>query len=165
MHDSLAQAFGTVLSEILDGSASDWGLLLNRDDAGLLASLGRLTAAEASSQPAQGGASIAAHAEHVRYDLSLINRWSRGEEPYADADWRAAWSHGTVTDPEWDAVCAGLETEAAAFQNSLPRLLDADEAHKRGAIAAVAHLAYHLGAIRQIDRATRGPDAASNHRG
>jgi hypothetical protein len=28
-----------------------------------------------------------------------------------------------------------------------------------GVIASVAHLAYHLGAIRQIDRSTRGPKA------
>jgi hypothetical protein len=28
-----------------------------------------------------------------------------------------------------------------------------------GAIAIVAHLAYHLGAIRQIDRSIRGPSA------
>jgi hypothetical protein len=28
-----------------------------------------------------------------------------------------------------------------------------------GVIASVAHLAYHLGAIRQIDRAIRGPSA------
>jgi hypothetical protein len=26
-----------------------------------------------------------------------------------------------------------------------------------GLLASVAHLAYHLGAIRQIDKATRGP--------
>lgn len=28
-----------------------------------------------------------------------------------------------------------------------------------GAIGSIAHLAYHLGAIRQIDRGTRGPSA------
>jgi hypothetical protein len=28
-----------------------------------------------------------------------------------------------------------------------------------GVIASVAHLAYHLGAIRQIDRTIRGPEA------
>ena len=28
-----------------------------------------------------------------------------------------------------------------------------------GMVASVAHLAYHLGAIRQIDAATRGPTA------
>lgn len=28
-----------------------------------------------------------------------------------------------------------------------------------GAIASIAHLAYHMGAIRQIDRPIRGPSA------
>ena len=39
-------------------------------------------------------------------------------------------------------------------------LVERGEAERTGAIASAAHLAYHLGAIRQIDRATRGPTAA-----
>jgi hypothetical protein len=29
-----------------------------------------------------------------------------------------------------------------------------------GVVASIAHLAYHLGAIRQIDRSTHGPKAS-----
>ncbi len=163
--DAAAQALGAVLSEILDGSEPDSGMLLNRRDAGLLGSLGRLSAAEASAPPPSGAASIAAHVDHLLYDLSLLNRWSRGEEPFHDADWTASWERGTASEQEWAALREGLAGEAAAFRQALPRLLDGDETRKRGAIAAIAHLAYHLGAIRQIDRATRGPNAVSNHRG
>ena len=164
-HDLCRQRARRRLGEILDGSAPDWGLLLNRSDAGLLESLGRLSAAEASAQPALGGASIAAHADHLRYDLSLINRWSHGDEPYADADWTTSWEHGTVSKSEWAGVLERLTAEAAAFQQTLPHLLNGDETRQKGTIAAVAHLADHLGAIRQIDRATRGLDAAADHHG
>jgi hypothetical protein len=38
---------------------------------------------------------------------------------------------------------------------ALPRVWS--ETTLTGAIASAVHLAYHLGAIRQIDRTTRGP--------
>jgi hypothetical protein len=35
------------------------------------------------------GATIAAHAQHVRYGLSLMNRWAaHGGNPFADAMWQ-----------------------------------------------------------------------------
>ena len=34
---------------------------------------------------------------------------------------------------------------------------DANDVELTGTIASIAHLAYHLGAIRQIDRNVRGP--------
>jgi hypothetical protein len=43
-------------------------------------------AEEASAVPSGGGASIAAHVDHLRYGLELLNRWTRGEKPFADAD-------------------------------------------------------------------------------
>jgi hypothetical protein len=36
---------------------------------------------------------------------------------------------------------------------------DVGEIELNGIIGSIAHLAYHLGAIRQIDRAARGPSA------
>lgn len=156
------RALGTVLSEILDGSKPDSGLLLNRDDEGLLRSLDQLSAADASARPPSGGAPIAAHTDHLRYDLGLLNRWSRGEDPFDDADWSVSWRRTTVSDSEWKQLRAQLRTEAEAFQGAVGRLLESGETKMTGVIAGVAHLAYHLGAIRQIDRSIRGPDAESN---
>ena len=44
-----------LLSELLDGPASDASWVLNPGDAGLLASLDRLSAAQASAIPPSGG--------------------------------------------------------------------------------------------------------------
>lgn len=156
------QALCTVLSEILDGSKPQSGLLLNRGDDGLLRSLDQLSAVDASTLPHSGAASIAAHADHLRYDLSLLNQWSRGESPFDDADWSSSWRRTSVSDSEWEQLRTQLRSEAEEFQDAVGRLLDAGETEVTGVIAGVAHLAYHLGAIRQIDRSIRGPNAESN---
>jgi hypothetical protein len=154
IHDALA----TVLNELLDGSASDSGWLLNPKDPGLLRSLSSLSAAEASAIPPGGRSSIAAHVDHLRYGLSLLNRWSRGEEnPFADADWGASWKRTTVSEPEWSTLREALQLEGRRWQAAVgqPREFSDDELN--GYLASAAHLAYHLGAIRQMSAATRGP--------
>lgn len=160
---TVERALGTVLSEILDGAKPDSGLLLNRGDDGLLDTLDRLSAAEASVLPPSGAASIAAHVDHLRYGLGLLNRWGHGESPFEDADWTASWRRTTVSDTEWAQLRAQLRNEAEEFQNAMGRLLGGGETKMTGVVAEVAHLAYHLGAIRQIDRSARGPDAETNH--
>ena len=146
-----------LLSELAHGP-TDVAYVLNRGDRGLLASLRSLSAAQASAQP-DGRSSIASHVHHVRYGLNLINRWARGEDVYGQADWSESWRHQQVNDSEWDALVAGLEHEIRNWQEAmaLPRPLDG--AALRETIGSVVHLAYHLGAIRQLDAATAGPRA------
>src|SRR5260370_807117 len=61
----------------------------------------KLTASAASAAPMAGGASIAAHVDHVRHGLSLMNRWSQGEhDPWSTADWRVSWNRTAVNDQE-----------------------------------------------------------------
>jgi hypothetical protein len=86
-----------------------------------------------------------------------MNRWSAGENPFADADWSASWRISAVDDGQWRALRAGLSAEAVRWNSALgsPREVGAEEL--AGIIGSIAHLAYHLGAIRQINRAARGP--------
>src|SRR4026207_443790 len=89
----LARLFG----ELVDGASSPKGaLLLNTADVGPLRSIEALDAFQAS-QAVNGGATIAAHAQHLRYGLSLMNRWAtEGGDPFSDATWDAAWKITTV---------------------------------------------------------------------
>ena len=75
--EPITAALTSVLREIIDGAARDAAVLLNRGDPGLLASLDRLSSDAASAAPREGGATIAAHVDHLRYGLGLLNRWSR----------------------------------------------------------------------------------------
>jgi hypothetical protein len=155
-HESLALLF----AELVDGPPPDAAYMLNGTDPGLLRSLDRLSAAAASAAPASGGASIAAHVDHVRYGLALMNRWSEGEaDPWSGADWTASWRRTTVTEAEWAALREHLRGEARRWHKALqiPRPMSAVELN--GVVSSVAHLAYHLGAIRPIDRSIRGPQA------
>jgi len=152
----LAEVLTTLFRELVDGPPSNEAYMLNRGDEGLLRSLDKLSAQEASAV-ARGGASIAAHVDHVRYGLSLMNRWSAGENPFRDADWSTSWRRTTVTDEQWRQLRSALAAEAHQWLKTLgtPREVNAMELN--GIVSSIAHLAYHLGAIRQIDRTARGP--------
>ena len=159
MHTSeLAETLSTLFSELVDGAPEGMAFMLNPRDAGLLRSLDRLSA-EAASAPAQGGATIAAHVEHLRYGLSLMNRWAGGENPFRDADWSAAWNTTRVSDEEWERLRAALRDEAHRWLAALGTPREMSRIELNGVVGSIAHLAYHLGAIRQIDRAARGPAA------
>jgi hypothetical protein len=147
-----------LLYELTGGAPDTNAFVLNPRDPGLLRSLDRLSA-EAASQPATGGASIAAHVDHLRYGLSLMNRWATGENPFRDANWSASWKRSAVTKEEWATLRRQLEHEVERWLAvvATPRDVTADELNSM--IGSVVHLAYHLGAMRQIDRTLRGPAA------
>ena len=154
----ISNALARLFSELVDGVAPKGGaFMLNSGDVGLLKSLEKLTAADAS-RSANDGATIAAHAQHVRYGLSLMNRWAtEGGNPFADATWDAAWKISAVDDPQWKEILVGLRQEAQRWRETLGAPRDVIEVELMGMIGSIAHLAYHLGAIRQINRAIRGP--------
>ena len=154
--DELTKTLEILFSELMHGVSGQGGFMLNVGDHGMLRALERLSAAEASALT-RTGSSIAAHVDHVRYGLSLMNRWSQGENPFKDADWHASWTKTRVTDAEWEGLRAQLRHEAARWLVTLrtPREVAPLELH--GMVGSIAHLAYHLGAIRQINSNARGP--------
>jgi hypothetical protein len=157
MHTSdFAKTLSTLFRELVEGAPASGAYILNAGDAGLLRSLDKLSAA-AASVVTPTGSSIAAHVDHVRYGLSLMNRWSAGENPFKDADWSASWKKTAVSDDEWQKLRAQLREEAARWLNALGTPREAQEIELNGMVGSITHLAYHLGAIRQINKAARGP--------
>jgi hypothetical protein len=131
--------------------------MLNSGDTGLLRSLEKLTAADAS-RSLDDGATIAAHVQHVRYGLSLLNRWAgAGGNPFADAKWDEAWKLSAVDPGAWHEIRTGLASEAREWLQTLKSPREVKDTELAGMIGSIAHLAYHLGAIRQIEKQTRGP--------
>jgi hypothetical protein len=156
VHDSLALLF----AELIDGPAPEAAYMLNSGDPGLLRSLDRLSAASASKLSPAGGASIAAHVDHLCFGLELMLRWSGGDaDPWTGADWAASWRRTTVSDGEWATLRERLRTAAQRWQVELTKPRDLTPLELNGVIASIPHLAYHLGAIRQIDRSIQGPKA------
>lgn len=157
--ESLTGSLVTLMSELVDGAPADARYVLNAGDPGLLRSLDRLSA-EAASSALEGGGTIAAHADHLRYGLSLPNRWLAGENPFADADWSRSWETTRVTEDEWSALRRHLRDEAERWLDTLGRPREAGSRELNGMIGSIAHVAYHLGGIRQIHRGARGPAAS-----
>lgn len=149
----------THLSEVLYGPGSD-AYFLNPGDRGLIASLDTLSADTASAQPG-GRSSVAAHVEHLRYGLSLLNRFARGEDPWGDANWAESWTRQQVTDDQWKTLRSELAREARAWIDALKQPPAWDEIGLASAVGSIPHLAYHLGAIRQLAQAASGPSAAA----
>jgi hypothetical protein len=156
----------TLFSELVDGADSRRravagapadAFILNSGDIGLLRSLDKISAADAS-RSVNDGATIAAHAQHLRYGLSLMNRWAEeGGNPFANAKWDEAWKTSEVGATEWQEIRNGLRDEAHRWLQALSSPRDAAEVELSGMIGSIAHLAYHLGAIRQINKDARGP--------
>jgi hypothetical protein len=153
----LQKVLVTLLSEVLNGPGHE-GFFLNPGDKGLLASLDRLSAETASARPGDRS-SVASHVEHLRYGLSLLNRFARGENPWSDANWAQSWTHQHVTDDEWKALRSELAREATAWLEAIKRPPAWDESGMASAVGSIPHLAYHLGAIRQIAQVASGPQA------
>ena len=146
-----------LFSELVDGASDTGAVVLNSGDVGLLRSLDKLSAADAS-RSVNDGATIAAHAQHLRYGLSLMNRWAtEGGNPFADAKWDEAWKTSDVDAAEWEAIRNGLREETHRWLQALGLAREVTDVELAGMIGSIAHLAYHLGAIRQINQRTRGP--------
>jgi hypothetical protein len=161
MHTAeLSKTLTTLFSELVNGAAPDGAYILNAGDEGLLRSLDKLSA-KAASAPTPTGSSVAAHVDHLRYGLSLMNRWSAGENPFAGADWSTSWKKTMVSEDEWRTRRAELGTEATRWLGALGAPRDVREMELNGIIGSIAHLAYHLGAIRQINSVARGPAEVS----
>ena len=154
----IAPSLSTLFSELVDGVGEGGGaFILNSGDVGLLRSLRKLSAADASSS-VHDGATIAAHAQHVRYGLSLMNRWARdGGNPFADATWDEAWKTSAVDAAEWDEIRNGLREQAHRWHEALRVPREVSVVEVNGMIGSIAHLAYHLGAMRQVSKSLRGP--------
>ena len=154
----LSSSLARLFAELVNGAPQGGdAFILNSGDAGLLRSLGQLSAGDVS-QSVNEGATIAAHARHLQYGLSLMNRWaSEGGNPFADATWDLAWKTSRVDDSEWRSIRDGLEQETSCWLAALGSPRDTSGVELAGMIGSVAHLAYHLGAIRQIAKGARGP--------
>src|SRR4051794_21102971 len=120
--DSYATLLSTLFAELVHGSPDPKGrtYILNQGDAGLLASLDRRSATAASVS--HDGPSGAAHVDHLRDGLSLLNGWAIGSAPpWPDMDWTVSWRKNVVSDIEWRCLRDDLRHEADAWVDALRR--------------------------------------------
>ncbi len=122
-------------------------------EGGVYGTLADLTAEEASREVA--GTTIAAHAEHLRWAIDLVNAYFEGETP--PASWAESWSVTVVDEPAWEALKARVRRAGDRLLAAIPAKHSwREEFAANGALASYGHAAYHLGAMRQLKKVVRG---------
>ncbi len=137
-----------MLREAFEGPPGPWTYFADTSPGtGVFATISGLTAAQASKVGGPGRTTIAGHIHHLSASVALSTAGLRGGSPSRDRS--RSWTVSTVDEAEWAAMRARLRDE---YQ----KLLVAVETHALWnedtlgvAMGAIAHTAYHLGAIRQ----------------
>ncbi|HSU12677.1 DinB family protein [Longimicrobium sp.] len=166
--EMVMKAVGSVLAEGYEGPQDPRGtwFVNNAPDAGFLATLDALPAEDASRAPGAGRGTVAGHAGHLRFSLEVSRRWVQGDRgPF---EWDRSWAVREVDDASWAELRAGVREAYEAFRRALDEAAELDFLRLAGAIGAVAHAAYHLGAVRQMVLELRGastPAGAAAERG
>jgi hypothetical protein len=136
----------SVLREAFEGPQEQWSYFADSGaDAGLLGTLAKLSAAEASHPV--GGTSVAAHVYHVRFALAASSAWIRGERK--SNDWAASWRVNVVDNGGWTQLQEQLRTGYSELLQAIQAGAMTSLPAFGGAVGAIAHVAYHLGAIKQ----------------
>ena len=137
-----------VLREAFEGPAQRWSYFTDQGkDSGILGTLATIGAPDASRLSGKSSTSIAAQAYHVTFGLNTSAAWIRGDR--TPRNWRESWRVTTVDEAAWvrlhedlrrayDDLCRAIESQGLSSEEAVG-----------GAIGAIAHVAYHLGAIRQ----------------
>jgi hypothetical protein len=145
-----------VLREAFEGPAEAWSYFTdNTPEAGILGTIGSKTAREASA--ITGGTTIAGHVHHTAFALEASAAWIRGDS--SSVDWKESWKTTSVDESSWAELRDRLRRGYADLRSSIEQHGMASVEAVGGAIGAVAHAAYHLGAIRQKVTIARAPGA------
>jgi hypothetical protein len=144
--DTAVEQLLAVLGEGFEGPPEKWSYFVDNDaTAGYSGTLAKVSAAEASHPI--GGSTIAAHVHHMIFALEASSAWIRGDR--ASRNWGESWRGTTVSEKEWAELRAKLQAGYADLGRAIASHARESEEAIGGAIGALAHAAYHLGAIRQ----------------
>lgn len=147
--------FFAVWDELLgtpDGSAAAMYVLDPASD--WRATLASLTAELASRTPLAGGTSIAAHTAHAAYFLEVFENVILNR-PHT-MNWAGSFLPAAVDAAGWAATQARLFDVAGRVEALIRGNPKWQPEHVRGGLVNLAHLAYHLGAVRQLLHGAKG---------
>jgi len=137
-----------MLREAFDGPPGPWTYFTDTSPGtGAFGTIRGLSAAQASERGGPGRTTIAGHVNHLSSSLALSTRGLRGESTSRDRG--RSWTVITVDDAGWADLQARLRREYDSLLVAVETHAVWDEDALGVAIGAIAHTAYHLGAIRQ----------------
>jgi len=135
-----------VLQEAVEGSSGAWTYFIDkRPDGGVLGALATLGATEAST--AVAGSTIAAHAHHAGFAMNASAAAIQGDRTHPD--WKASWRVTTVDDVAWTQLVEQFRRDYQRLRAAIETRAWSSEEAFGETLGAIAHIAYHLGSIRQ----------------
>jgi hypothetical protein len=142
----------TVLREAGEGPSGPSTYFIDKKpDAGLLGALGAISADEASR--IWGDTSIAAHAHHIAFAMADSAAIIEGNR--TPPDWKESWRVTSVDEAGWKDLVARVGREYERLRRAVESRASSSAELFAEAVGATAHVAYHLGAIRQKTAASR----------
>lgn len=145
-----AEHFSAALFALLDETFDNvQGYYLDKGDS-LFETLATISAAEASIPVGGKCATLAAQVKHIAFYLDVLEKAVRTQQ-FKRQDWGKIWREtSAVTPAEWDALHTGLRESYDRIKALINDSTEwSSEQQIGGAIALIAHTAYHLGEIRQ----------------
>src|SRR5262245_47140634 len=147
IRNELLNAIRELLRETFEGGLPGQGTQYLDHASGIRSTLAGIDAARASAS-VDGRPTIAAHARHMAFHLRVSAEWI--EDDHSKRDWLGSFNPQTVSAEQWSEIQQDLERSRARFIGvieslSLERLLE-----EGVGMGTIPHLAYHLGAIRQL---------------
>jgi hypothetical protein len=115
--------------------------------ASLLETIAEIDAVAASYSPSPQHSTIAAHLHHTVFCLRLVRLRLSGE---ATPDWDEEWAIRTVDDAQWNALIADATSEYEHFMDTSTTPAPDSGEHAEAITDQALHVAYHVGAIRQM---------------
>jgi len=135
-----------VWRETFEGPAAAWSYFTDPGrEGGLFGTLEQLPAATASR--VTGQTSIAAHVHHLIFSLEVSAAAIQGDR--APRDWQESWAIKQVEENEWQHLRAKLRLAYEATSKIMSMQALAGPEALGEALGVLAHVAYHLGAIKQ----------------
>ncbi len=144
--EATATLFREAFEGIRPGANGTWFVERNE---GIFDALTSIDAEMASQKPTPDCPSIAAHAYHLLYLMRYANTVL--DRPAPQGTWESSWAKQSATEAEWAELTATIRSEYELYLGWLRTNDDwsGEDAHT-AALAPLPHVAYHLGAIRQL---------------
>jgi hypothetical protein len=137
-----------MLREAFEGPPGPWTYFIDTmEGTGVFGTIHEMTASEASAPGGPGHTTIAGHIHHLSESLALARKELRGESSSRDRS--RSWTVSAVDEAEWTALRARVRDEYERLVAAVKTHTPWDEDTVGVVMGAVAHTAYHLGAVRQ----------------
>jgi hypothetical protein len=154
--------FLDLFNELYEGVKSDESWVIDaKPGDGFIRVIQSLDAEQASTPLVKYGSTIAAHTEHLRWSLNFALEFLKGNTP--SCNWSESWRIHQVNTLEWETLTGDLKNACNLIKSEIETNEDwSNPFLVKGTIALVPHIAYHLGAVKQIMLALKDRSHAEN---